>query len=946
MGNVEASPGRREAYETYEGGSPEREAEVFAQLARDLMLVQAKNKASSGAPRVQRAFHAKAVLGVQNARLVLREDLPFDLRHGCFQPGAEYQVTVRLSNASPVHQPDSVKDLHGVALRIDGGCGQVHDLLMTNFPVSPAANAREFVAMAKAVAGRRSALSRTLAVVVKLPPQVGVRTAVRIIRNLQVSVRPVQSLALETYWSRGSILWGDAGPVRYLLRPLPVPSVPRSAASGDDGLRADLIRRLAVGDIAFELAVQRFVSEERTPVEDTSRAWTDQDAPPIPVASLVIPSQDLSTAEAQLVASRVEQLAFNPWNTCESLRPLGNLNRARKVAYAASSEHRLGYRFVTVEPPHEAIAGAVAGSSFRLLNWVVAWYRLPWRLGELNLVYLRRQLRRHNLFDPQPVEAPPRAEAPPPPPPEDVRTQRTYDGQFNDLASPGMGAVGAPFGRNLPPRPGQPDAPDPIRVSRELLQRQQFIPAPSLNLLAAAWIQFQVHDWVNHARYAVGERSIDIPITDGRSWRNTVDGPLEAVMRIAENRESGNTVSHWWDGSELYGVEKSVAMSLREPGGGARLHLEDEDKYLPEDPGSHSGFNDSWWLALSAMHTLFAREHNAVCEALSRDYPKMTEERRYQTARLIVSALVAKIHTVEWTPAILATKTLAAGVNTSWRGGSKDWLSRMGLQLFDAQSLRGISRTLPDHHGVPFSLTEEFITVYRMHPLIPDDYVLADHGTGEVLASVGFNDIQGANAEPMMRKIGLRNTLYSLSIANPGAVTLHNFPRALQRFERDGEVIDLSVVDIVRTRRRGVPRYNDFRAGLHKRRIRRFEDLTTDPDTLCRLKCLYSSVDEIDTVVGLLAENPPAGFGFSDTAFRIFLLMASRRLQSDRFLTVDFRPEIYTPLGMEWIDRNGMASVLLRHCPELANVVRSGPAAFAPWRPVPTQPDGGAVGSV
>ena len=63
-----------------------------------------------------------------------------------------------------------------------------------------------------------------------------------------------------------------------------------------------------------------------------------------------------------------------------------------------------------------------------------------------------------------------------------------------------------------------------------------------------------------------------------------------------------------------------------------------------------------------------------------------------------------------------------------------------------------------------------------------------------------------------------------------------------------------------------------------------------------------------DTLVGLFAETPPAGFGFSDTAFRIFILMASRRLQSDRFLTVDFRPEVYTPFGMDWVANNGMTS--------------------------------------
>jgi hypothetical protein len=115
-------------------------------------------------------------------------------------------------------------------------------------------------------------------------------------------------------------------------------------------------------------------------------------------------------------------------------------------------------------------------------------------------------------------------------------------------------------------------------------------------------------------------------------------------------------------------------------------------------------------------------------------------------------------------------------------------------------------------------------------------------------------------------------------------------------------------------------------------RIRRFEDLTTEPETLAAMKRLYRSVDEIDTVVGLLAEEPPTGFGFSDTAFRVFLLMASRRLQSDRFLTVDFRPEVYTPLGMDWVERGSLADVVQRHCPELAGLVGTGKAAFAPWR--------------
>ena len=85
-------------------------------------------------------------------------------------------------------------------------------------------------------------------------------------------------------------------------------------------------------------------------------------------------------------------------------------------------------------------------------------------------------------------------------------------------------------------------------------------------------------------------------------------------------------------------------------------------------------------------------------------------------------------------------------------------------------------------------------------------------------------------------------------------------------------------------------------------------------------------------MIGLSAEPAPEGFGFSDTAFRIFILMASRRLQSDRFLTVDFRPEIYSPLGMDWVQQNDMTSVILRHCPDLAALLPRGQTAFAPWR--------------
>jgi len=81
--------------------------------------------------------------------------------------------------------------------------------------------------------------------------------------------------------------------------------------------------------------------------------------------------------------------------------------------------------------------------------------------------------------------------------------------------------------------------------------------------------------------------------------------------------------------------------------------------------------------------------------------------------------------------------------------------------------------------------------------------------------------------------------------------------------------------------------------------------------TAIQLKFRFGYDDALDVVgvhlvggilgslmVGLFAERLPEGFAFSDTAFRIFILMASRRLNSDRFFTTDFTPEVYSEPGL------------------------------------------------
>ncbi len=165
---------------------------------------------------------------------------------------------------------------------------------------------------------------------------------------------------------------------------------------------------------------------------------------------------------------------------------------------------------------------------------------------------------------------------------------------------------------------------------------------------------------------------------------------------------------------------------------------------------------------------------------------------------------------------------------------------------------------------------------------------------------------------------------------------LHNYPKFLQDLVQDnGERFDLGTIDILRDRERGVPRYNRFRRLLHKPPVRSFEELTDIPEWAAEMKRVYNNdLEMVDTMVGLMAEPLQEGMGFSETAFRIFLLMASRRFKSDRFLSQDYRPEIYTKAGIDWVEQTTMKDVILRHFPSVAFAMEGLPDgnAFSPWK--------------
>ncbi|MCH9702130.1 MAG: peroxidase, partial [Actinomycetia bacterium] len=475
---------------------------------------------------------------------------------------------------------------------------------------------------------------------------------------------------------------------------------------------------------------------------------------------------------------------------------------------------------------------------------------------------LRVELREKNLFenpDIRPKEDLGKAT-------DEEKRARTPDGTFNDLDVPWMGAKGTGFGRNAPPEKTVVDRkrllePDPRMISRRLMARDEFKPAGIVNTIAAAWIQFENHNWFFHGN-GVPEKTIDIPMREGDDFP---ENPMRIRCTIPMHGEIKdgcpaptfqNTESHWWDGSQIYGsgVEKQNQIRTFVDG---KIKVADDGRLPTSDiPGVDlTGFQENWWVGVGLLHTLFAREHNSVCDALKKAYPSLDDQRLFELGVLVVSALIAKIHTVEWTTCVLRHPALQIGMNANWFGALgetfKDKVGRIG----DSELLSGIVGSPVDHHSAPFSLTEEFVSVYRLHPLIPDDWNFFSLDSGEHLEHRNFTELQGRYTRDFMDRMQMGDLWYSMGGASAGAICLHNYPNALRQLTRiDGQITDLATLDIVRDRERGLPRYNDFREVLHMPRRKSIDEITPNAQWAKEINEIYNGdVDAVDLQIGMQA---------------------------------------------------------------------------------------------
>ena len=423
------------------------------------------------------------------------------------------------------------------------------------------------------------------------------------------------------------------------------------------------------------------------------------------------------------------------------------------------------------------------------------------------------------------------------------------------------------------------------------------------------------------------------------------------------------------------------------------------DPIQPEWAGQEAtAFPDNWSIGLSFYHNLFVREHNLIVEAFREHarvqpdadsglrnpskptepipYKAVSNDELFEIARLIVAAEIAKIHTIEWTTQLLYDEPLYLAMNSNWSGVLKDneasevtrnIMAVLGrsprareANLLYAAFAAGagiIGSRDANHFGAPFNFPEEFISVYRLHPLVPDIIEFRDIGDPNVIARrIPVIDTFRAKATAQMRQGGLADWALSMGRQRLGLLTLQNHPQFLQNLDlrpRLDTQIDVAALDIIRDRERGITRFNEFRRQIGLRQLTSFDDfidrrlpegspeLASQRKLIATLREVYGqhrcdaskiittaqldenkkpindcqghqdgsvvdNIEDVDLLVGYLAEmTRPHGFAISETQFHLFILNAARRLFSDRFFTSDFRPAFYTQFGIDWVTHNG-----------------------------------------
>lgn len=286
--------------------------------------------------------------GIAGATFTVRDDLPDELRVGVFA-GTSYRAWVRFSSDTFPTSPD-LKTTCGIAIKLFGVPGPkllapdedatTHDFLLQNHDVFFVDTARDMCEFTEAgvVQGDYE------------PYLIAHPNTARILDEM---AKVVPSVLDTDYWSCLPYAFGAERHVKYKLVPVGGSGgdlLPGLSTDDPDYLHLDLRQRLLDGDASFHFCVQLQNDPERMPLDAATVPWQESASPPVHVATLTLPRQDVDANGQEQYG---ENLAFNPWRALAEHAPEGSIAAARKVVYQTAATLRRERNDVPLDEPTE-----------------------------------------------------------------------------------------------------------------------------------------------------------------------------------------------------------------------------------------------------------------------------------------------------------------------------------------------------------------------------------------------------------------------------------------------------------------------------------------------------------------------------------------------------------------------------------------------------------------
>jgi hypothetical protein len=299
---------------------------------------------------VKRDVHAK-LTGLVKAEFSVNEHIPALLAKGVFVPGTTYQAYIRYSNGSalPVRS-DKKPDGRGMAIKLLNVPGlkvldnareaSTQDFVLQNHGAFFTSSPKTYLAVMKRINGNIfDKLSLPFVLGLRGLMLAGKFNGGKISNPLQIRYNSISPYQLGVDANKIA--------VKYCVKPVSgeKDAIPQNGA--DDFLRTAMKSTLNKADVVLKFYVQPKTSNNMS-VEDYTVEWDEQLAPFYEVATIRIPKQNFQTTELDELG---ENLSFNPWHTLPEHRPLGCLNRVRKIVYERISCVRREMNRASVQEP-------------------------------------------------------------------------------------------------------------------------------------------------------------------------------------------------------------------------------------------------------------------------------------------------------------------------------------------------------------------------------------------------------------------------------------------------------------------------------------------------------------------------------------------------------------------------------------------------------------------